>query len=105
MAHFLDGFVADHNSTGHAGRFLNDRTLKELRDSGWRILSVRERRFCWEFANRDELGDFAWNLFDLCKTTASAAADAIERELGVITLPGGRVGMNWSLMTIRCRAT
>lgn len=103
VAHFLDGFVGDHNSTGHEGHFLNARTPDELRAAGWWIVSAEECYFCWEFSNLEEMGDFAWNLFHITKTTPKATAFAIEQELGVIELPGGMIGMNWSLMTISCQ--
>ena len=101
-ARFLDGFVGDHNSTGHDGRYLGEQTFKELRTAGWRITSSRQRNFTWDFADREEMGDFAYHLFDICKSTPHAAADAIERELGIVHLPDGRIGMNWSLLTIAC---
>jgi SAM-dependent methyltransferase len=103
VARFLDGFVGNHNSTGHEGCFLGERTLQELRATGWRVLSADHRRFTWDFADRAEMGDFASHLFDICKASAAQTADAIERELGTVPLPGGGVGMNWSLMTICCQ--
>lgn len=101
-ARFLDGFVGDHNSTGHDGRYLGERTFEELRAAGWHIASSQQQNFTWDFMDREEMGDFAYHLFDICKSTPHGAADAIERELGIVHLPDGRIGMNWSLLTIAC---
>ena len=102
VARFLDGFVGDHNSTGHEGKYLSERTAAELRAGGWRIISSEQQNFTWNFADRGEMGDFAYHLFDICKSTPHATADAIERELGIVNLPDGRIGMSWSLLTIAC---
>lgn len=102
VAHFLDGFVGAHNSTGHEGRYLGDHTLADLQATGWQITTCERQDFHWTFADRAELGQFAFHLFDLCQSTPQAVADAIEAALGVIELPNGQTGMNWSLLTIAC---
>lgn len=99
---FLDGFVGLHNSTGHDGRYLGPHTLDALHAAGWTIAAHGRQHFTWDFADRDAMGDFACLLFDICKSTPHATAQAIERDLGVQPLPDGQIGMNWSLMTILC---
>lgn len=99
---FLDGFVDQYNSTGHDGRYLGQHTLDALNIAGWAITSYDMQNFTWNFSDRDALGDFACLLFDICKSTPLATAQAIEQNLGIEETSDGQIGMNWSLMTILC---
>jgi SAM-dependent methyltransferase len=100
VARFLDGFVGGHNSTGHEGVFLGDRTLAELSDTGWRIASCEQVHYHWIFEDRVAMTAFCTTLFDLRKASADMVEAAIEDILGVDILPSGETGMRWSLMTI-----
>lgn len=99
-ARFLDGFVGANNSTGHEGLFLNEETLEDLRRTGWRILEHETAQFHWRFANRQDMGDFCRSLFDIRSAGPEAVIAAIEEGPGTDMLPGGLVGMRWSLTTI-----
>jgi len=102
-ARFLDGFVGDHNSTGHDGTFLSDHTLDELQTAGWLIDTVREVPMLWRFANRTELADFTRHLFDIVHAPSDRTIiDAVRDGPGLVDLPGGGAGMAWSLMTVTC---
>lgn len=100
VAHFLDGFVGAHNSTGHEGVFLDDRTDDELRETGWRILSSAIVPMHWLFADRPAMVDFCQNLFDLCRATPQSIEKAIVADLGIAIVESGQTAMNWSLRTI-----
>lgn len=100
VARFLDGFVGDHNSTGHEGIFLDGRTLEELAEAGWDVLSHRLARFHWVFADSAAMVAFCRGLFDICKADDAAIARALADGPGVEMLPDGRTGLRWSLMTI-----
>lgn len=100
VSRFLDGFVGDHNSTGHEGVFLGPRTLRELQETGWLIRSAEQVRYHWAFDDRATMADFCRGLFDICKASPEQVGAAIEAGLGVDELEDGRIGMRWSLMTI-----
>ncbi|KJS09209.1 MAG: methyltransferase type 11 [Gammaproteobacteria bacterium BRH_c0] len=99
-AKFLDGFVGDHNSTGHEGVFLSAITLDELRDTGWTVISNEAISFCWEFDKEQDMARFCHDLFDLRTASIAETAIAIHQELGVETLPDGGIGMQWELTTV-----
>lgn len=100
VARFLDGYVGAHNSTGHEGVFLDENTLDELAWAGWSVDHRALSPFQWVFNDREAMGTFCHCLFDLRTSTVSDTRAAIERGLGTADRADGRVGMNWSLMTI-----
>lgn len=100
VARFLDDYVGKYNSTGHSGIFLNDSTLTELSDTGWKISSIEYVDFYWKFVDLVEMEVFCNNLFDIKTTEAGQTVKAIKQYLGVKELPDGYAGMNWSLKTI-----
>lgn len=100
VAAFLDGYVGAHNSTGHRGVFLDERTLAMLSEAGWSVRSHGVRDFCWVFPDRAAMAGFCHELFDLRSASVDDAQGAIEAQLGVTELASGQVGMAWSLMTI-----
>jgi len=101
VAGFLDGFVGDHNSTGHEGSFLSDATLEELRRAGWNPISRQINDFIWRFNTTDEMADFTRHLFDISSVPDDLTIkQAIAQQLGTEDLPDGRIGMRWSLTTI-----
>ena len=102
VAHFLDEYVGAYNSTGHEGVFLDERTVRELQDTGWQVESCEQVDFPWVFPDLEGMAKFCHQLFDLQRSRPADTSEAITQRLGVSKLPDG-VGMNWSLMTIRAR--
>jgi SAM-dependent methyltransferase len=100
VARFLDGFVGAYNSTGHEGVYLDGRTVADLENAGWEVLSAAQVPYHWTFADRAAMADFCRGLFDICRASPGQVEEAIDRGLGVDDLGGGRVGMRWGLMTI-----
>jgi len=100
VAAFLDGFVGDHNSTGHEGVFISESTVEELNQCGWRILSSEVVRFHWCFDTGENMAAFCHDLFDVRAASIEETAHAIGEQLGVDCLPGNRRGMRWELMTV-----
>lgn len=100
VATFLDGFVGDHNSTGHEGVFLSPATLEELDQCGWSLVSHREVPFLWVFDCELDMGRFCHDLFDLRTASVAETTATIDQQLGVENMPGGGVGMHWGLMTV-----
>ena len=97
---FLDDFVGRHNSTGHEGWYINDKTLRSLHDSQWEVTRVEDVAFQWVFDSRDAMAEFCHQLFDLKTATVTQTLLEIESYLGVVQLADGAIGMNWSLTTI-----
>ncbi len=100
VAHFLDEFVGAHNSTGHEGAYLSASTVEVLRATGWVVDRAEMQHFHWRFATRTDMAAFCHGLFDLRHCSLDDTEAAIEKRLGVTALPGGGVGMAWSLFTI-----
>ncbi len=100
VAHFLDGYVGDHNSTGHDGIFLDGSILSDLEYAGFVIEQRHLNDFHWTFPNRADMAAFCHELFDLQKSNLADTQRAIEQQLGVTDYPDGTVGMAWQLMTI-----
>jgi len=100
VAQFLDGYVGEHNSTGHEGVFLDERTLQALRAAGWTIEHSELQHFHWRFTDRKAMAEFCLELFDLRTSSVADTQSAIETQLGVTDLSEGCVGMHWSLMTV-----
>lgn len=100
VARFLDGYVGDHNSTGHEGVFLDDHTLVQLRQSGWKVRAVEQVDLHWVFQDEGTMGAFCNELFDLRDASADDTGRAIRAGLGMTELGAQGVGMHWSLLTI-----
>lgn len=100
VARFLDGFVGDNNSTGHEAVYLDERTLQELREAGWRVRSSERVDFHWVFDDRQCMAAFCHDLFDIRRAGIDGTLRAIEARLGTDDLPDGQVGMRWSLTTV-----
>jgi SAM-dependent methyltransferase len=97
---FLDDFVGSHNSTGHAGVYLDTRTLQELEASGWQVDSAERIAFCWWFADRGNLAEFCRMFFDMPGLDDETLIAGVERHLGLCTRAGA-IGMNWELFVVR----
>jgi SAM-dependent methyltransferase len=99
VARFLDDFVGGHNSTGHHGDYLNERSSQELEAAGFQVIDARRERYCWWFADRREMCAFTRLLFDVRGLSESAVGDGIEEHLGV-TARDGQLGLNWELQVV-----
>lgn len=103
VASFLDGFVGDHNSTGHDGIFLDNHTLAELAEAGWEVVSEKLNDFHWVFEDTQSMVAFCRQLFDICRADDASILRELREGPGVDLLPGGKVGLRWTLMTIMAR--
>lgn len=103
VATFLDEFVGRHNSTGHQGIYLGERTLEELAETGWQIERAEREPFCWWFRDGASLAQYCRMLFDVRGVADATILDAVERSLGTQATANG-IGMNWELFVIRARA-
>lgn len=97
QARFLNGFVNLHNPHGHAGVFVDEQFVGELKASGLQIQRDETLTYHWIFESRWALGDCLRRMFGIDLATPAVIAQAVEAELGIDDLPHGRVGMRWSL--------
>lgn len=105
VAHFLDDFVGRHNSTGHAGVYLDQHTAVDLQQTGWSIRSDQKISFHWVFDHRRDMADFCRGLFDIQRASDAEIWDAVDRMLGVDVMDAEgageeKIGMRWALRTI-----
>ncbi|WP_431851106.1 class I SAM-dependent methyltransferase [Allosphingosinicella sp.] len=100
---FLNGFVADYNPMGHEGVFLNGSTSAFLEGAGFRVLEDAVHRPQWQFATREEMGEFLRLLFGITKASAAATARAAEDILGLEDAHGA-INLAWPLRRLVCQA-
>jgi len=103
VANFLDGFMGEHNSTGHKGIFLNHQTPEILSKNGFEIISAGVEKFHWVFDSVEDVAIFCNILFDMCHSDMPKTMESIRTNLGIVELPNNQIGMNWELMTIVAR--
>lgn len=99
VAHFLDDFIGQYNSTGHDGIYIDETTLPELEQAGWQVLSAHQQAIYWQFATESELAQFCRSLFDLRAISDTDIIHAVEHRLG-ITKTATAVKMHWQLFYI-----
>jgi SAM-dependent methyltransferase len=102
VARFLDEFVGGHNSTGHAGSYLDTRVLDDLEVAGWRVERSARVALDWRFADREELAAYCRLLFDLRGLDDATLLGALEDYLGLADRDGA-VALNWELCVVRSR--
>lgn len=100
VAHFLDGFVGQHNSTGHEGSYLNAETSSLLNQTGWQVVSDEIRQIPWHFSSEEDLAEFCALLFDIRRATSADLIAAVKSRLGVQVSAHGGIDMCWSLRTL-----
>jgi ubiquinone/menaquinone biosynthesis C-methylase UbiE len=100
VAAFLNGFVHRHNLLGHVGAFVNPLFVDELKASGFQIAVDRQANYHWPFESPAALGDCLRLMFGIDLATPAEIVEAVQSDLGIDTLSGGRIGMRWSLRTI-----
>jgi SAM-dependent methyltransferase len=103
VAGFLNGFVDRHNSLGHQGHFLDDAMAATLVASGFAITGDAVAAYHWRFASRSDMADCLRLMFGIDLATPGEIVQAVESELGVDDLPGGAIGMRWSLRHLLAR--
>lgn len=103
VARFLDHFVADNNSTGHEGLYLNTQTESDLRSTGWAILESSTTPLMWRFDNEEAMVQFCTQLFDIRTVDRGATLEALQNYLGVEQGAASKVELRWSLHTIVAR--
>lgn len=103
VAGFLNGFVDRHSTLGHQGSFMDDRMAGTLAAAGFSLTRDAIAAYHWWFESRDDMADCLRLMFGIDRATPAQIIAAAERELGVDDLPGGSVGMRWSLRHLLAR--
>lgn len=99
---FLDGFVGEWTSTGHAGRYFGA-DLAALAEAGGLVdVAVVDGRYHWWAATDEELAAFCTRLFGLEGVTGHQVLAALERGPG-LDREDGRVGLRWGLRAVTGR--
>ncbi|MGN6694388.1 MAG: class I SAM-dependent methyltransferase [Aquihabitans sp.] len=102
-AEFLDGFVGEWTSTGHAGHYFGDDLARLGTDAGYAEVEVVDRRYHWWAADEAALAAFCTSLFGLEDVTPDLVLEALESGPG-LTREDGRVGLRWGLRALVARS-
>lgn len=96
---FLDGFVGEWTSTGHAGHYFGDDLAQIGERAGLTDITVHDGRYHWWAPDEAALAGFCASLFGLDGVTADQVLAALDAGPG-ITREAGRVGLRWGLRAI-----
>jgi SAM-dependent methyltransferase len=102
-AAFLDGFVGEWTSTGHAGCYFGDDLAEAGERAGLVDVAVHDGRYHWWADDEAQLAAFCTSLFGLEGVTPDLVLDAVAGGPG-LTVEDGRVGMAWGLRALTGRA-
>lgn len=101
-ADFLNGFVHQHSSLGHAGLFASDSYLDQLRTVGFQIRVDKNAEYHWRFPSVTEMADCLRLMFGIDRASPAEIVVAVSDLLGLDELHDGSVGMRWSLRHFLC---
>ncbi|WP_421119612.1 methyltransferase domain-containing protein [Aquihabitans daechungensis] len=102
-AAFLDGFVGEWTSTGHAGHYFGDDLGELATAAGLADVAVVEGRYHWWAADEAELAAFCTSLFGLEGVPADQVVRALDHGPG-LRREVGRVGLRWGLRALVARS-
>jgi SAM-dependent methyltransferase len=103
-AAFLDGFVGEWTSTGHAGHYFGDDLADVARGAGFDEVAVVTGRYHWWAPDEASLAGFCTSLFGLEEVDPERVLDALAGGPG-LTVEPGRVGLRWSLRAVVARGS
>ncbi len=100
---FLDGFVGEWTSTGHAGHYFGDDLAQTAEQVGFDDVQVADGCYHWWADDEQTLAAFCTSLFGLEDVTADLVLDALAAGPG-LTVEDHRVGLRWGLRAVVARA-
>lgn len=101
-ADFLNGFVDQYSSTGHAGIFASEAYRDYLLAAGFRVTTDKIAEYYWRFGSVQKMADCLKLMFGIDLANSAEIAAAVSEVLGLDELPDGSVGMRWSLRHMLC---
>lgn len=102
VSEFLDGFVNEHNTMGHQGKYIHAKTTEEIEQTGFRILESSPIPFHWNFDSPQTMGQFCHMLFGMDKANSAQVEEGIRTHVGYEANDKG-CRMNWELFFIKAR--
>lgn len=101
-AKFLNGFVDQYSSLGHAGTFASEAYDGHLQAAGFRVMTNQVAEYYWRFASVTDMANCLRLMFGIDLAQPETIIAAVTEQLGVDELPNGWVGMRWSLRHFLC---
>jgi SAM-dependent methyltransferase len=101
-AEFLNGFVDEHNSTGHSGEFLDSTTALDVAAQGLTVETNAVMPFPWSFDSEQDMGTFCALLFGIDRADISTVIKSVDRILGRCLGPK-KVNLCWQMRQITAR--
>ena len=99
VAAFLDGFIGQHNTTGHLGQYFDEKTSDSVSRCGFEVLEKDLEGYPWVFPGVKRMIDYCRLLFGLIDVSSSQIQQGIEQYLGYREFDGACL-MNWQLRFI-----
>jgi SAM-dependent methyltransferase len=100
VAYFLNTFVDRHNSKGHRGQFLNEKTRSQLQQTGFRILKSHLISVPWQFQTIPQMTQFCQLLFGLDLATPEQILNGLATYLGY-QYHKSEYHLNWELLFLQ----
>lgn len=96
---FLNGFVNQHNSSGHCGEFIDDNFVKCLADCNFTVKQDAMACYTWDFDSCTAMVEFTRLIFGLDLADDATIREGIATTLGYEERKDGCF-MNWELRLI-----
>lgn len=103
VAEFLDGFVNDHNPSGHRGDYLSDATVTAIREASLTILHTGVAAYRWRFDDSGAAAQYCRLMFGIDADDGQILA-GLEATVGTETDPAG-FSFHWELLFIHARSS
>jgi cyclopropane fatty-acyl-phospholipid synthase-like methyltransferase len=100
VAHFLNDFVDLHNSKGHRGQFLSEKTRSQLQKTGFSILKSQLTSVPWRFQTIPQMTQFCQQLFGLDLATPEQILNGLSTYLGY-QYHKREYHLNWELLFLQ----
>lgn len=97
---FLEGFVNDHNTMGHRGNYIDDKTHEDIQQRGFTVSESSQIPFHWQFDSPQAMGQFCQLLFGIDKADSVQVVEGIRKHVGYL-VEGNACRMNWELLFIK----
>ena len=101
-ADFLNGFVNQHSSLGHAGTFASSAYVELLEAAGFDVTVDTVAEYHWRFASESDMAECLRLMFGIDRAAPGEIISAVSEQLGIDHSPDGAIGMRWSLRHFLC---